>query len=115
MKRFLAVTVLGGALAFSACGGSDSDEDKIKDLVGKVDDDPTALCDNATKELLAQLGGKAGCEQLAKSNQDTGGDSKVSNVKVNGDTATATVSDKSGPSTVTFQKVDGDWKVKSST
>ena len=115
MKRFLTVVAVGGALALAACGGSNSDEDQIKDLVKKVDDNPTALCDNATKELLAQLGGKAGCAQLAKTNKDTGGDSKVSNAKVTGDTATATVTDKTGPSTVTFQKVDGDWKVKSST
>ena len=113
MKRFLAVAVLGGAFAISGCGSS-SDEDKIKDLVNEVDENPSALCDNATKELLAQLGGKAGCEQLAKSNTDDS-DSEVSNVKVDGDNATATVKDKSGTSTVTFQKVDGDWKVKSST
>jgi hypothetical protein len=113
MKRFLAVAAVGGALAVSACG-SKSDEDQIKDVVKKVDDNPAALCDNATKELLAQLGGKAGCEALAKTNKDTS-KSKVTNVKVNGDTATATVTDKSGPSQVTFQKVDGDWKVKSST
>ena len=113
MKRFLAVAMLGGALAVSACG-SDSDEDKIKDLVKDVDENPSALCDNATKELLAQLGGKAGCEQLAKSNKDTS-KSEVSNVKVDGDNATATVKDDNGSSTVTFQKVDGDWKVKSST
>jgi hypothetical protein len=115
MKRFFAVSVLGCALAFSACGGSDSDEDKIKDLVKEVDENPTALCDNATKELLAQLGGKAGCEQLAKTDKSNGGDSKVTNVKVNGDNATATVTDKTGPSNVTFVKEDGDWKVKSST
>jgi hypothetical protein len=116
MKRFLTVAAVGGALALAACGGgSNSDEDQIKDLVSKVDDNPTALCDNATKELLAQLGGKSGCETLAKQDKNSGGDSKVSNVKVNGDTATATVTDKSGPSTVTFQKEDGDWKVKSST
>lgn len=115
MKRFLAVAVVGGALAFSACGGGgNSDEDQIKSLVGKVDDNPAALCDNATKELLAQLGGKAGCQQLAKTNKNKS-KSKVSNVKVNGDTATATVTDSSGPSTVTFQKENGDWKVKSST
>ena len=114
MKRFLTVAAVGAALALAACGGSTSDEDKIKDLVKKVDDDPTTLCENATKELLAQLGGAEGCKQLAKTNKDTS-KSKVTNVKVNGDTATATVTDKSGPSTVTFQKVDGDWKVKSST
>jgi hypothetical protein len=114
MKRFLAVAAVGSAFALAACGGGDSDEDKIRDLVKEVDDNPSALCDNATKELLAQLGGKAGCEQLAKSNED---DSKsdVQNVKVDGDTATATIKDDSGTSTVTFQKVDGDWKVKSST
>src|SRR3954470_24787740 len=115
MKRFLAGAAVGGAVALSACGGSNSDEDQIKDLVKKVDDNPTALCDNATKELLAQLGGESGCKTLAKQDNNSGGDSKVSNVKVNGDTATATVTDKTGPSTVTFQKEDGDWKVKSST
>lgn len=114
MKRFLTVAAVGGALALAACGGSSSDEDKIKNLVKQVDDDPTALCENATKELLAQLGGEAGCKQLAKTNNGAS-KSKVSNVKVDGDTATATVTDNSGPSTVTFQKVDGDWKVKSST
>jgi hypothetical protein len=114
MKRLLTVAVLGSALAFAACGSSNSDEDKIKSLVKKVDDNPAALCDNATPALLAQLGGKAGCQQLAKTNKDTS-KSKVTNVKVTGSTATATVTDKSGPSTVTFQKVNGDWKVKSST
>jgi porphobilinogen deaminase len=115
MKRILAVAAVGGALAVSACGGSKSDQDKIKDVVKKVDDNPAALCDNATKELLAQLGGKAGCQALAKTNKNSGGKSKVTNLKVNGDTATATVTDKTGPSQVTFQKVNGDWKVKSST
>jgi hypothetical protein len=112
MKRFLAVAIAAGALAVSACG-SKSDEDQVKDVVKKVDDNPAALCDNATKDLLAQLGGKSACVQLAQANKDSS-KSKVSDVKVSGDTATATVTDDSGPSQVTFQKVDGDWKIKSS-
>src|SRR5690242_10417504 len=102
MKRFLVVAVASASLALAACGGGgNSDEDQIKSLVKKVDDNPAALCDNATKDLLAQLGGKSGCQQLAKTNKNNS-KSKVTNVKVNGDTATATVTDSSGPSTVTF-------------
>src|SRR5256885_17228095 len=114
MKRVLTVAVATSALAVAACG-SKSDSDKIKDLVNKINDDPTALCDNATPRFLAQVGGKAGCTALAKAEGNKGGRGKVSDINVNGDTATATVTDTTPPpSKVSFKKIDGDWKVDSS-
>jgi hypothetical protein len=113
-KRLAIVTVAAVGLALSACGGSESDEDKIKDLVKDVDEHPTSLCDHATPALLSELGGRAACIQLAKTDNATT-KSTVKRVTVNGDTATAAVVDATGPSTITFRKIDGDWKVQSST
>ena len=113
-KRIAVVAVAAGALALAACGGSESDEDKIKDLVKDVDEHPASLCDHATPALLSELGGRAACLQLAKTDEATT-KSTVKRVTVRGDTATASVVDATGPSTITFRKIDGDWKVQSST
>ena len=114
MKRILSVGLIAAAIALSACGGSKSDSDKIKDVVKKVDKNPAALCDNATANLLKQLGGKASCVQLSKANGDKS-PSTVSNIQIKGDTATAMVKDKNSNSKVTFKKEGGNWKVDSST
>ena len=113
-KRLGVVAVAAGALALAACGGSESDEDKIKDLVKEVDEHPASLCDHAAPSLLSELGGRAACLQLARTD-NAATKSTVKRVTVKGDTATAAVVDATGPSTVTFRKIDGDWKVESST
>jgi hypothetical protein len=115
--RTLSLLLLTPALALGACGGGGSESD-IKDIVKKVDANDSAICDYASKNLLKQLGGtKADCEKQARaygSKDSTKVDGDV-NVKVDGDTATATfkTTDKKDH-TVGFVKEDGDWKVDTS-
>ena len=113
MKRILSVGAVAAVIALSACGGSKSDSTKINDLVKKVSDNPTAFCDNATANLLKQVGGKAACQQQVKAQSDSAPTS-VSNLKINGGTATGTVKDKKGGTSQTgFKKEGGDWKFDS--
>ena len=108
MKRALTALLAASMLAVAGCGSSD--EDKIKDLVEKIANDPAALCDNATSELLEGVGGEAACKQLAaKEKPDK--TAKVSNLKIDGDNATATITDSEGPNEAKFAKEDGDWKL----
>src|SRR5262245_55511519 len=116
-NRHLAVALFSAAaLSFAACGGSKSDEDKIRDVVKDVDDDPASLCtDHATDALLQQLGGEAACKAgAAQAATQDPSKTTVDSVDVNGDKATVKVKDASGGSTVNFVKEDGDWKVDKS-
>ena len=98
------------ALALAACGGGDSDEDQIRDIVDEINDDPASLCtDHGTDELVQGLGGEEQCKRLAAQEEDD--PSEVQDVSVDGDTATVTVKDSDDTSRVTFVKQDGDWKV----
>lgn len=99
-------------LAFAACGG-DSDEDKIRAIIEDGAETPSTICDNASKALLDQIGGKDACVEASKQAPDSG-EPDISGVKIDGDKATATVKDKDGTTTVGFVKEDGDWKVSSS-
>jgi hypothetical protein len=116
--RSIVVALCGAtALAFAACGGgSSSDEDKIRDVVKDVDDNPSSLCtDHGTDQLVQKLGGEQRCTAAAQlaAKQDPS-KTTVESVDVNGDKATAKLKDASGNSTVTFVKEDGDWKVSDS-
>ena len=116
--RPLGVALLSAAaLSFAACGGSKSDEDKIRDVVKDVDNNPASLCtDHATDALVQQLGGEAACKAgAAQAAKQDPSKTTVENVDVNGDKATVKVKDASGGSTVNFVKQDGDWKVDKST
>src|SRR3954466_743998 len=114
--RVLLLMLTVPALALSSCGGS-SDSDQIKDLVKKIDKDATALCDNATDKLLAQVGGSAdACKAAARGYKAQTDKSKVEGditVKVNGDNATATFKTTQGQQSAAFVKQDGKWKVDS--
>jgi len=118
LRRFLTLGLLAPAFALAACGGGSSDESKIKDIVKKVDANDSAICDYASKNLLKQLGGtKDDCDKQARaygSKDSTKVDGNV-DVKVSGDSATATFKTTDGKShNVTFVKEDGDWKVDKS-
>ena len=114
-RRALALLLLAPAFALGACGG-DSDADKITDIVKAVDKEPSALCDNATQKLLDQVGGDAAaCEEQARA---YGGDSAEDpikgdiDVKVDGETATATfTTEKGNDTTAKFVKDGDDWKI----
>jgi hypothetical protein len=116
--RNIVVALCGAtALALAACGGGgDGDEDKIRDVVKDVDNNPASLCtDYGTDQLIQKLGGEKTCsaaaEQAAKQDPSK---TTVESVDVNGDKATAKLKDDTGNSTVTFVKEDGEWKVSDS-
>ena len=98
-------------LAFAACGGGDSDEDKIKAIIKEGDSKPESICDNASKALLEQLGGKDKCLEAAKAQGNEDDPSTIKSVKIDGDKATVDLTDKDGAQSVKFVKEDGDWKV----
>ncbi len=100
------------AVTLAACGGS-SDEDKVTKIIKDVNSDPASVCDHLDDAALKQLGGKAGCVKAAKS-APRDASTKVDDVSVDGDTATVKITDKTGASSVTLKKVDGDWKVTTS-
>jgi len=99
--------------ALSACGGGKSDSAQITDLIKTIDKNPSAICDNATPKLLAQLGGADKCQSAvgSSSNSHITGDIKVT---VNGDNATATFTTSGGKTDhPTFVKQNGNWLVAS--
>src|SRR3954449_8271418 len=120
------------AAGVSACGGGGggNDESAVKDRVnttfdGFADKDSGKICDSLSadyrKRITRQpLGkGKPSCEKsiglvltLAGNALKNVGDTKVEDVSVNGDKATANVSYKGGKkSKVALIKEDGAWKV----
>ncbi len=96
-------------LGLSACGGSDKDD--VKSLAKQVASSDEKVCDHVTADFLKALGGsKKKCREAAK--QDTGTTKpKVEDVKVDGDKATASLSDGKTKATLRFVKGGGDWKV----
>jgi hypothetical protein len=111
-RRTMTLALPAVALALTACGGSSSsDKDKITSLIKDVAANPSHICTSATPQLLAQLGGAAGCQQVTAAVKTTSTPT-IKSVTVNGSTATATVG-TSGTSTASFQKVNGTWKIAS--
>ena len=113
-RRTLLLLLTTPMLALSACGGSD--EDDIKDIINEVSKDSSTICQNASKNLLKQLGGEKDCEELARAYPDeTTTEIKGDiDVTVDGDTATAKFTDNENkPQTVKFVKEDGEWKADS--
>jgi hypothetical protein len=112
-RRTLPLLLAVPGLALGACGGSTSDSSKITDLIKKIDKDPAAACDNATKQLLTQLSNdpakcKAAARGYPNSSHITGG----IKVSVSGDKATATFKTSSGQTEhPTFVKQNGKWLV----
>jgi len=111
IRRAAAPALLVLSISLSACGGGSSDEDKIKSIVKDGNNDPTTVCDNASKALLKQLGGTDACKKAAKDDPGKDDPADVQSVKITGDKAVASVKLKAGPQTINFVKEDGDWKV----
>jgi hypothetical protein len=105
------------SLALAACGGGNSDSDKITKVVKDVGKDPSTLCTKYGSAAVIQgIGGKDACLKAAKSATSTDPGVKVANVKVKGNTATADVTNEAGPNKgrtdkVNFVKEGGNWKV----
>ncbi|MFL5845022.1 MAG: hypothetical protein ACJ762_10040 [Solirubrobacteraceae bacterium] len=117
MRRTFAVLLLTPALALGACGGGDSDSDKIKDVIQDVAKNAATICDHGSEKLLSQFGGdEAGCKEQARAYPDSSSkaiDGDI-DVKVDGDTATADFTDNDGKKQhVTFVKDGDEWLVDS--
>jgi hypothetical protein len=109
--RFLSLLAVP-AVTLAACGGGDgdSDKDKLTKIINDGGTNPASICDHLDTALLKQIGGADGCKKAAASEKkdDT---TKIDSLNVDGDKATAKVTDKSGATTISFVKQDGDWKV----
>lgn len=99
------------ALFLAACGGGA--EGEVRDVIKTADKDPQALCDNASKSLLDQIGGTEKCKEAARAyaSEDSPIEGDIG-VSVNGDKATATFKTADGKDhTVGLVKEDGAWKI----
>jgi hypothetical protein len=125
-KRFLVSLALLAlaALTLTACGGGESDEDKIVAAIETAETtaDPancTELQTQRFNDQVTQQQGKAGtkaCEAEAKEGEAQAKSVKVSNVSVNDEKATAEVEFKGGPLDsqtleVALVEAGGDWKL----
>lgn len=122
------------AIAFAAltvgCGGGDSDEDQVRDVVNSFvqagkDRDPAEACSLLASDqlqLVERAGGGADCERvlggLFAKPDAAATDLQIEAVRVQGDRATVDVSVKSGGSTAQAEGIllvrEGDgWKIAS--
>ena len=120
----LALLVLA-ALTITACGGGGSgDEDKIVEVIEKAatTSDPSNCTELQTQrfdEQNTEKNGKAAvkaCEEEAKEGEDEAKGTKVSNVSIDGEKATAQVKFEGGPLgsqdlELALVEEGGDWKL----
>ena len=99
------------ALALGACGSDDNAEDDIRGIIEDVSQQPSTLCENATEDLLKQVGGSEESCKKAASGQRSDRKVDVNSVEVDGDEATAKIKGTDGDRTIMFEKEGGDWKV----
>lgn len=105
----VAFSALALALGLAACGG-DSDSDQVKEVATQIATADPAVCDNVTDKFIKNVGGtKAQCEKSAKSSKAK--DAKVGAVKVDGEKATAALSQGKSKVTLQLVKEDDAWKV----
>jgi hypothetical protein len=113
LRTPLPTLAMGLAFGLAACGGGSSDSDDVKGLAKQVANSDEKVCDHVTADFLKAVGGtKEKCRQSAR--QDTSKTKpKVGHVKVDGDKATAELSDGKATATLQFTKKDGDWQIAS--
>jgi hypothetical protein len=91
------------------------DEATLREFIDAVNEDATVLCDpdNVTAELLESLGGEEACKTAAA--EEPGGEEyTIDDLTIEGDTATAVITDAEGTNTVTFVTEGDQIKVASS-
>jgi hypothetical protein len=104
--------VMAAALGPAACGGN-SDEDDVKGLARQVANSDEKVCDHVTADFLKAVGGtKEKCRQSAR--QATSRNKpKVGDVKVDGNKATAVLTEGKSKATLQLVKKHGDWQIAS--
>lgn len=121
----LPALLLAFALGLAACGGGgESDEDKITSTIenAATSNDPAVCDETQTLAFMEQTSGSSGkeaekeCEEEAKSGEGQPDSVSVSNVKVNGDKATANAEFKGGnldgqTPEVALVEEGGNWKL----
>ena len=111
-RRIAAVCLAAPVLALAACGGGgNSDEDQITEVINDVGDNPAALCDHMSAQTLKIFGTVDDCKKQAEESGDKGSDVDIQDISIDGDKATAKISDDDGKAEVIFVKEDGDWVV----
>jgi hypothetical protein len=114
-RQFLSLLAVP-ALTLAACGGSGGgggDKDKLTTIINEGGTSPASICGHLDAALLKQIGGVGGCKKAAAA-QPKDRSTKIDSLKVDGDKATAKVTDKNGSTTITFVKQGGNWKVTAS-
>ena len=130
MRAKALVTVVVAALAVAGCGGA-SDEEQVRTtvedyIIAFVDGDGDKACDLLTKETrdafvqqVSSLVKTRDCGEAIKKLGDLAGPTvdralkgaKVTEVKVNGENATATLESRGTKTPTQLKKEDGDWKI----
>jgi ABC-type glycerol-3-phosphate transport system substrate-binding protein len=123
-KLLIPLFVLALALGLAACGSSESDEDKIVDVIetSATSDDPASCTELITQTFLDQIEDGEGaaalkeCEEDAADTSDNPDSVEVTEVEVDGTAATANVAFAGGgfdgqTLTIALVDEDGDWKL----
>ena len=132
--RSTAVVLCASALVAAGCGGDDDEsdtsaapapapaettaappadpsveitEERIREIVSAVNENPETLCDpdNITAALLEQIGGEEACLEAAGAQEP--GDFEIEEIAIEGQTATAIITEGDSTTAVTFT-VEGD-------
>jgi ABC-type glycerol-3-phosphate transport system substrate-binding protein len=124
LQLLLPLVLLGLVLGLAACGGGESDEDKIVSTIetSATSTDPAVCKETQTLQFMEQTSSGSGkeaekeCEEEAKSGEDNPDAVNVSQVEVEGEKASANVEFEGGNfdgQTVEVALVEegGDWKL----
>ena len=122
-RSVLAACATAAALALGACGGADEEAatteaetesqeaavEQVVDDFGQAEGE--AACDFVSQEFLDTVGGESGCDEEFA--EGVAVDYTISDVQVDGETATAQAS--TGDQDVAFELVlvDGEWQISS--
>jgi ABC-type glycerol-3-phosphate transport system substrate-binding protein len=120
----LPALLLALALGLAACGGGESDEDKIVSMIEEsaTSTDPAICNETQTQAFMEQTSSASGgaavkeCEEETKSGESNPDSVNVSEVEADGGKATADVAFKGGnfdkqTVEVALVEEDGDWKL----